>query len=112
MTVGPSLVASLEPLAHRQNVFSIGITLVDVLQNWLNWFHFFFSPQRWTCYSDRLHNFSATILRNNKDVYVNSFFTHTARPWNSLLMECFPLTYDLNGFKSRINRHLLTAGSF
>ena len=29
-TVGPSLTASLEPLAHRRN---IGITLVDVLQN-------------------------------------------------------------------------------
>ena len=36
-TVGPSLAASLEPLAHRQNVaslsLSIGITLVDVFQN-------------------------------------------------------------------------------
>ena len=45
-TVGPSLAASLEPLAHRRNVASlslfIGITLVDVLQNWLNWFHFLF----------------------------------------------------------------------
>ena len=44
--VGPSLAAFLEPLAHRQNVASlslfIGITLVDVLQNWLNWFHFLF----------------------------------------------------------------------
>ena len=43
-TVGPSLTASLEPLAHRPNVanliFSIGITLVDVHLNWLNWFHF------------------------------------------------------------------------
>ena len=42
-TVGPSLAASLEPLAHGQNVanlsFFIGTTLVDVLQNWLNWFH-------------------------------------------------------------------------
>ena len=36
--VGPLLAACLGPLAHRQNVasFSIGITLVDVLQNWLN----------------------------------------------------------------------------
>ena len=47
MTIGPSLAASLEPLAHCQNVakkcvFSIGITLVNVLRNWLNWFHFFF----------------------------------------------------------------------
>ena len=43
-TVGPSLTASLEPLANRRNVarliFSAGITLVDVQLNWLNWFHF------------------------------------------------------------------------
>ena len=32
--------------------------------------------------------------------------------WNSLPIECFPLTYNLNGFNSRINRHLLTVGSF
>ena len=28
-------------------------------------------------------------------------------PWDSLSIECFPLTYDLHGFKSGINRHLL-----
>ena len=28
------------------------------------------------------------------------------------LIECFPILYDLSGFKSRINRHLLTVGSF
>ena len=41
-TVGPSLTASIEPLAHHQNVeiFSIGTTLIDVNLNWLNWFHF------------------------------------------------------------------------
>ena len=32
--------------------------------------------------------------------------------WNSLSIECFPLTYDLSGFKSRINRYHLTVGSF
>ena len=36
-TVGPSLAASLEPL----EVFSIGITLVDVHLNWPKWFHIF-----------------------------------------------------------------------
>ena len=29
-----------------------------------------------------------------------------------LSIESFPLTYDLDGFKSRISRHILTAGSF
>ena len=71
-----------------------------------------FSRGRSTRYSDRLYDFSVTIPRCYKDVYVNSFFPRTARLWNSLPIECFPLTYDLNGFKSRINRHLLTVGSF
>ena len=68
--------------------------------------------RRATCYSDRLHDFSVTIPRCYKDVYINSFFPRTARLWNSLPIVCFPLTYDVNGFKSRIRRHLLTVGSF
>ena len=44
-TVGSSLAASLEPLAHRRNIASLSffysiITLVDVYLNWLSWFHF------------------------------------------------------------------------
>ena len=71
-----------------------------------------FSRGRSTRYSDRLHDFSVTIPRCYKDVYVNSFFPRTDRLWNSLAIECFPLTFNLNGFKSRINRHLLNVGSF
>ena len=45
-TVGPSLVASLEPLALRRNMASLSLFyryyLVAVLQNWLNLFHFLF----------------------------------------------------------------------
>ena len=58
---------------------------------------------RSTRYSDRLHDFSVVIPRCYKDVYVNSFFPHTARLRNSLTTEI--------GFKSRIKRHL-TVGSF
>ena len=81
-TDGSSLAVSLKPFVHRQ---------------------------RSARYSDILHDFSVTIPRYYKDVYINSFFPRTARLWNSLLMECFPLTYDLRGFKARINR---TVGSF
>ena len=71
-----------------------------------------YSRGRSARYCVRLHDFSVNIARCYKDVYVNSFFPRTARPWNSLLpTEFFPLTNDLNGFKSRINRHLLTLGS-
>ena len=69
--------------------------LVDVHLNWLKWFPLYYSWGRSTRYSDRLHNFSVTIPRYCKDVYVNSFFPLPAKLWNSLLIECFSLTYDL-----------------
>ena len=115
-TAGPSLAVSLEPLAHRRNVASLslfyryyfGICSYELAEL----VPLPYSRGRSTRYSDRLHDFSVTIPRCNKDVYVNSFFSRTARLWNSLPMECFPLTYDLSGFKPRINRYLLTVGFF
>ena len=115
-TVHPLLAASLEPLAHRRNVASLSL-----------FYRYYFgrcsselaklvpcpySRGRSTCYSDILHDFSVTIPRCYKDVYVNSFFPRTARLWTSLPIECFPLTYDFSSFKCRINRYLLTVGSF
>ena len=70
-----------------------------------------FSSGRCTHFSDRLHDFSVTIPRCYKNGNVNSFFPRKARLWNSLPIKCFPLTYNLNGFKSS-NRHLLIVGSF
>ena len=55
-------------------------------------------------YSNRLHDFSATISRCYKDVYPNIFFLRTTRLRNFLPSESFPLIYDLNDFKPRINR--------
>ena len=115
-TVGPSLAASLEPLAHRRNVASLSLfykyyfgrcssklaQLVSLPYSWGRSSH----------YSDRLHGYSVTIPTCYKDVYVNSFFPGAARLWNSLRIECFSLTYDLNGFNSRIIRRLLTVGFF
>ena len=76
--VGTSIAASLEPLAYCQNVASLSLfyryyfgrcsselaQLVPLP----------FSRGRSTCYSNRLHDFSVTIPRCYKDVYVNSFF--------------------------------------
>ena len=73
--------------------------MVDVHLKWLNWFHFLIFPysERSTRCSERLHDFSVTIPRWYKDVYVNSFFPRTAKLCNSLPIECLPWTYDLNG---------------
>ena len=114
-TVGHSCAASFEPLAYHQNVASLSLfyryyfgrcsseqaQLVPLC----------FPRGRSTHYSDRLHDFPVTIPWCYKGVYVNSSFPCTAWLQNSLPKECFSLTYDLNGFKSKINRHLLTVGS-
>ena len=84
--VGPLLAASVEPLAHRRNVASLSL-----------FYRYYFgrcsselaqlvplpcSRGRSTRYSERLHDFSVTIPRCYKDVYVNSFFPRTAKLWN------------------------------
>ena len=71
-----------------------------------------YSRKRFFFPSDRLHDFSATIPRYYKNICSNSFFPRTARLSNSLPTECFPLTYDLNGYKFRINRLLSSVDSF
>ena len=113
---GPALAASQEPVAHRRNVASLSLfcryyfgrcsselaELVPLL----------FSLGRSARYSDRLHGFSVIIRRCYKYVYVDSFFPRTVRFCSSLPIECFLLTYSPNGYKSIINRHLLTVCSF
>ena len=90
------LTASLEPLAHHQNIAGLSV-----------FYNYYFGRcsslpyfrGRSARYSDRLHDFSVTIPKCCKNIYVNSFFLCTSRLGNFLPMECFPLTYDLNGFK-------------
>ena len=114
LTVGPSLAVSLESLAHRRIVASLSLfckyyfcrcssELAELVL--LPYFQ-----GRSTGYSDRLDDFSFLISRCYKDVCQQ--FPCTTRLWNSLCIECFPFTCDLSGLKSRINRHLLTAGFF
>ena len=98
-TVGPSLAASFEPLSHRRDGASLnllsGYYFGRYLSELAQLVRLPYSRGRSTRYSDRLHDFSVTILRCYKDVYVNSFFPRTA---NSLPVECFPLTCNLNDF--------------
>ena len=89
--VGPSLAVCLEPLARCQNVASLSL-----------FYRYYFgrcsselaelvplpySRGRSSHYSDRLLDFSVTIPKYDKDVYVNSFFPSPGRLWKSLPME-------------------------
>ena len=82
-----------------------------VYLNWLKWFH-----------SPILEESLLVILIDDmvflppftdvRRMPCQHFFPHTARLWNSRSKIYFLLTYDLNGFKFRINRLLLTVGFF
>ena len=114
--VAATLAASLEPLGHKNNA---GIL------SFIHRYYFgrcsselaelvplSYSRGRSTLYSDRLHDFPVTISRSYKNVYATSFFTRIAKLWTSLPAERFQMTYDLNSFKGKVNRHFLSLGSF
>ena len=111
-----SLSASFKPLTDCQNVASLSLFYryyIDKCSSELaKLVPLAYSQGRSTRYSDRLHNFSINIHRCYKDVYINCFFPRTAKLCISLPIEYFPLIYDLNNLKSRINRHRLTVGLF
>ena len=97
-SVCSSLAAPLEPLVHRRSVASLSlfysITLVDVLPNWLNWFHFL------------LPDGGLLVILIDCMIFLSPFLDVI-----KMSMSTVSLTCNLNGFKSR-NRHLLTVGSF
>ena len=113
-TVGHSLTASIEPVAHPRNVASLSLF--------------------YRCYFGRCSSKLAQlaqlfflevcplIILIDCMIFLSPFLDVTrmsmstvfvlAQLWNSLPLKCFPLTYDSSGFKSEINRQLLTVGSF
>ena len=115
-TADPSPVASLECFAHCWNLASLSLFCRNYYGRCLSELAKLvplpYSWGRFTRFSDRWHEFYVTIPRCYKNIYVSSFFPCTAGLWNSLPIECFLLTYYLNSFKSRINRHFLILGSF
>ena len=94
-TVASTLAASLEPLGHRRSLFyryyfgRSSSELAELVP--------LYSRGKSSRYSDRLHDFSVTVPRCYKVVCVYSLTLEFS--------ECFPLSYDLNSFTARVNRH-------
>ena len=74
--VGPSLAASIEPLAHRRNVASLSLFyryyFCRCSSELAQLVPLHFSRGRSTRYSDRLHDFSVTIRRCYKDMSMST----------------------------------------
>ena len=106
---------SWDPLDHTRNIASLSlfdnITLVYVHLNWLNWFHFLILEGALLFIQIDCMIFLSPLLDVTKmSMSTVSFLSQLGS--GILFIECFPLTYGLNGFNSRINRHFLTVGCF
>ena len=92
-TVGPSLAAFLEPLAHHRNVASLSLLYRYYFgrcsSELAQLVPLPFSRERSTRDSDRLHDFSATISRSS---------SHNKTLKLSAYIEYFPLTHALLSF--------------
>ena len=117
-TVGPSVAASPEPLAHRHNIDSLSL-----------FYRYYFgrcsfelielvplpcSRGRSTRYFNKFH-FSVTIPTGYKDVCINistNYFQLQLGLWNYFPEECFTLTFDLNGLKTRVTWYFLYLDSW
>ena len=96
-TVGFSVAASLQPFAHSRNVASLSI-----------FYRYYFgrcsSELAQMVLPDCLISPSLFLGVTRMCMSTVSFFAR-ARLQNFVAIEYFSLTYDLNGFMSRINRH-------
>ena len=75
--------------------------MVDFHLNWLNWFHFHILEGGLLVIMTDCMIFLSPFLDVTRMSMSTVLFPHTARLWNSLPIECFPLTYDCSGFNSR-----------
>ena len=104
-TIGPSLGASFEPLACGRNVASVSFFyryyFVRCSSEVAELVLLPYSQGKSTRYSlhDRLPRFTVTSPKCYEDVYLNSFFHHTAKLWNFMPIECFSLTSDLSDLR-------------
>ena len=109
--IGPNLSLRLHSLSHRRNVASLSLFYkylhghcsddLKLLTPDIKTFN------RVTRYSTKAHSMTVQVPSCNKHFYTTSFFPRTSGLWNSLPSSCFPTGYDLQRFKSNINRHLL-----
>ena len=108
--VGDDLFNSLQSLSHRRDVASLSLLyryFHGKCSNKLSLLvpdtHIFTHETRLatSTHSNHLH-----ITNPRRDFHRNTFIPRSARLWNSLPSHCFPNTYNLQSFKSNVNKHL------
>ncbi|XP_045491040.1 uncharacterized protein LOC123690909 [Colias croceus] len=108
----PSLIRSkLQSLDHRRQVACLSVFYKIHFGECAYELHHLIPPSPFFYRTSRrgmeLHPFTVDIPHKRTQRYANSFFIRTAKEWNSLPSSVFPDHYNLQLFKSRVNRLLL-----
>jgi len=108
--IGENLASKLDPLSHRRKVASLSL--------FYRYFHGRCSKEladlvpatrvfpRDTRLAVNSHPYTVMVPTTHTETYARTFFPSTAKLWNSLPASCFPEAYDLQHFKSNVNKHL------
>ena len=86
--------------------------MVNVYINWLKWFYFLSLEGGLLVILIECMIFLPSFVDVIRMSVSTVSFLAKLDSGILMLIKCFPLTYDLNGFKFKINRHLITVGSF
>ena len=103
--LNPWLIVVMQP----SEVFSAGITLVDVYLNWQNWLSFLILVGGPLVILIGCMIFLSPFLDVIRMSMSIAFFLQSL---NFLLPGCFPLMYNQNGLMSRVIRHFLFLSFF
>ena len=106
-SIGSILVFFVKPCCINEIVFSVGIFFSFFLSFHLNWLICL-------CFLILVGSSLAILIDCLifRYFFVNILFCCTAKLLLYVPQKCFYLIYDLSGFKSRVNRHILYLGSF
>ena len=108
--VGTELFSSLDSLGHRRNVASLSLLYRYFYGKCSDELHSLVPPIREFTRMTRFalttgaHPHLLNIPRSRTQFRANSFFPRTAALWNALPAECFPPNYNLQLFKTRVNK--------
>ena len=110
--VGEELYSTLPPLSLRRNVASLSLfyryyhgKCSDELHSSVPCERSFSVRTRFALAS-KSHPHFLTVPRTRCNFHADSFIPRASKLWNELPRECFPNEYNLQTFKSRVNKHL------
>ena len=111
--VGPKLFQKLQPLSERRDVASLSLFYRYYFGRCSSELSLCVPQQKVLSRSTRAASFSTLYQvqceRSRTVSRSRSFFVRTSDLWNSLPDSVFPQQYDLDSFKKRVNRFLLSS---